>query len=167
MCRSMKCVTWGTVIGMLQPCAMSAWGWRPRMRRPAPKPRLERDPGEGGGNGAVAESYGLIRQFQTFEQNAGVFEKDMYCIVKKASRRISGCWSYRYRSSFASCRPAVGDHSSGKQDSIVRKRRKRGGCPARRRRTGRPILARKRALAGDRPDHRYLHPDGRGERLGI
>ncbi|MGQ0811351.1 MAG: SIS domain-containing protein [Nitrospiraceae bacterium] len=37
-----------------------------------------------GGNGAVAETFDLIRQLHAFGQNADVLEKDMYCIVKNS-----------------------------------------------------------------------------------
>jgi D-sedoheptulose 7-phosphate isomerase len=59
-------------------------GLAPSNATPSAKAAARRVLVKSGGNGAVSESYGLIRQFQAFEQNAGVFEKDMYCIVKSS-----------------------------------------------------------------------------------
>jgi D-sedoheptulose 7-phosphate isomerase len=59
-------------------------GLAPSNATPAAKAAARRLLLKSGGNGAVAESYGLIRQLLAFEQHAGVLEKDMYCIVKNS-----------------------------------------------------------------------------------
>jgi D-sedoheptulose 7-phosphate isomerase len=59
-------------------------GLAPANATPAAKAAARRLLLKSGGNGAVAESYDLIRQLQAFEQHAGVLEKDMYCIVKNS-----------------------------------------------------------------------------------
>lgn len=57
-------------------------GLAPANATPSAKAAARRILNRGGGNGAVAESCGLIRQLHAFEHNAGLLEKDMYCIAK-------------------------------------------------------------------------------------
>jgi D-sedoheptulose 7-phosphate isomerase len=57
-------------------------GLAPSNATPSAKAAARRVLTKSGGDGAVAESYGLIRQLQGFEQKAGEFEKDMHCILQ-------------------------------------------------------------------------------------
>jgi D-sedoheptulose 7-phosphate isomerase len=57
-------------------------GLAPSNATPSAKAAARRVLSKNGGHGAVAETFGLIRQWQAFEHNAGVFEKEMHCIVK-------------------------------------------------------------------------------------